>query len=110
MDAARRLYAEIGAEVARRGYDSVSMRAVVPATRKSRLLLAALGASFDPTRRVPAPHEAPPPLPAVRHLVDAVVAAPSPDVVGERGFADGVVWMLVLFERLERREHGPRRP
>jgi phytoene synthase len=104
MDAARRLYAEIGGEVARRGYDSVSSRAVVPAVRKSRLLVAALGSSLDPMRRPPEAERAPPPLPAVRHLVDAVASAPSPDVVGTRGFADGVVWMLMLFERLERRE------
>jgi phytoene synthase len=105
MEAARRLYAEIGAEVARRGYDSVSTRAVVPGTRKSRLLLGALGASFDPTRRGPRdPRQAAPPLHAVRHLVDAVVASPAPEWPGARSYTDGLVWMIGLFERLERRD------
>ena len=41
MHAARLLYREIGHEVRRRGLDSVSGRAVVPWSRKSRLLAAA---------------------------------------------------------------------
>jgi phytoene synthase len=107
MEAARRLYAEIGAEVARRGYDSVTSRAVVPGTRKSRLLLGAVGASLDPTRRgARRPEEAAPPLHAVRHLVDAVVAAPPPDTPESRTYTDGLVWMLGLFERLHRRDHA----
>jgi phytoene synthase len=106
MEAARRLYAEIGAEVARRGYDSVASRAVVPGARKSRLLLGAVGASFDPLRRgARRPEESAPPLHAVRHLVDAVVAAPAPDTPGGRTYTDGLVWMVGLFERLHRRDH-----
>jgi 15-cis-phytoene synthase len=43
--AARYLYAEIGHELARRGYDSVSQRAVVPAAKKLRLLSRAVAAA-----------------------------------------------------------------
>jgi phytoene synthase len=105
MEAARRLYAEIGAEVARRGYDSVTSRAVVPRRRKSRLLLGAVGASIDPLRRVRSGRAAPP-LHAVRHLVEAVVAAPLPAAAGGRTYVDELVWMLELFERLDRRDRA----
>ncbi len=73
INAARLLYAEIGHEVARRGLDSVSARAVVPGARKAALLL----------RRPPAgPRAAPlPPLAANRFLVDAASRAPR----GSRG-------------------------
>ncbi|MFO1160359.1 MAG: phytoene/squalene synthase family protein [Reyranellaceae bacterium] len=94
--AARTLYAAIGDEIARRGHDSVSGRAVVPAMAKlaliGRTLLApppAIGL-FEPGT-----------LPEARHLIDAAVAAvPTPAVPG-----DGrIVWLLALFDRLERRE------
>ena len=42
MYAARLLYAEIGLQLARQGYDSVNHRAVVPWQRKTRLLAAAV--------------------------------------------------------------------
>ena len=83
----------------------MTSRAVVPGTRKSRLLLGAVGASLDPTRRAAMPGRAAPPLHAVRHLVDAVVAAPPPDSPESRTYTDGLVWMLGLFERLQRRDH-----
>ena len=43
--AARHLYAEIGNEVRRQGYDSVSRRAVVPAIRKLKVLAKSLAAA-----------------------------------------------------------------
>jgi phytoene synthase len=107
MEAARVLYREIGAEVARRGYDSVSARAVVAGRRKSRLLLGAVGASLDPMRRAARRRvERAPPLHAVSYLVDAVVAAPVPAPAGGRTYADELVWMMELFERLDRRDRA----
>lgn len=105
MEAARLLYAEIGAEVARRGYDSVSSRAIVPRGRKSRLLVRALRDSLDPLRRLAGERDAPP-LHATSYLVDAVRESPSPRGRAWRSYADGIVWMMELFDRLERREAG----
>jgi phytoene synthase len=104
MHAARLLYAEIGREVQRRGLDAVSQRAVVPSTRKAALLPSVLMAAAS----TPAAsgHEAA--LEAARFLVEAAArpAAGPVSVVGYRArrFEERVVWMLSLFERLERSE------
>ncbi|MCU0758316.1 MAG: phytoene/squalene synthase family protein [Steroidobacteraceae bacterium] len=106
IHAARLMYAEIGREVARRGNDSVSSRAVVPAARKALLLARALSAA---TRRDALPALAP--LPETRFLVDAVVAgdartgfAASAVPGGRLGVREQILWTLELFERLERRQ------
>lgn len=101
--AARRLYADIGHEVARRGLDSVTQRAVVPSRRKAGLLLHAL---LWPGR--PAPHladaEA---LPATRFLVDAVLHTPAPAArAGRRSLQQQALWVIDLFERLEQRDRA----
>ncbi|HEY1315511.1 MAG TPA: phytoene/squalene synthase family protein [Steroidobacteraceae bacterium] len=111
MNAARLLYAEIGHEVARRKYDSVSQRAVVPWQRKARILADAL---FAATARPSAAdagalHEAQfllAPLPT------AVLEPPLPiESARERTrwprIEDRVIWLVDLFERLERRERLP---
>jgi phytoene synthase len=68
--AARLIYGEIGAEVARASFDSVRRRAVVPGWRKAWLLL----------RSVVPPPEActpePAPLEAVRFLIETVAPGP----------------------------------
>lgn len=96
INAARLLYADIGHEVARRGGDSVSQRAVVPRRRKA-LLLAQAALRLAPSRALATL----PPLPATRFLVDAAarddVAAPGPAVAK-------ALRVIELFERLERRE------
>ncbi|WP_119169158.1 phytoene/squalene synthase family protein [Algihabitans albus] len=69
--AARYLYAEIGREVARRGHDSVSSRAVVARGRQQVLLWRALASSAAPTN---APNCAP--LAEAGYLVEAVAGAP----------------------------------
>jgi phytoene synthase len=103
MFAARLLYAEIGHEVARRGYDSVSQRAVVPWRRKSRLLLAGMiAAGFSRCRCSDAPLE------ECLFLLDSV-AEPvevKPARAPWPGVRERVVWVAQLFERLERREHA----
>lgn len=101
INAARFLYADIGHEVARRGFDSVSQRAVVPPARKARLLAQAL------VRLAPAaPAEPAAALPAAQHLVDAVLAHPfTPrDPPRPRGARQQALWLIDLFERLEQRD------
>lgn len=107
INAARFLYAEIGHEVARRGLDSVSQRAVVSPARKALMLGWSLLCLAPPTAA-----SALPPLPPTRFLVDAAVAStplaltiglPPPwwNLVGR------VVWVIDLFERLGQRERQP---
>jgi phytoene synthase len=106
IHAARLMYAEIGREVTRRGSDSVSTRAVVPASRKAFLLARALSAA---TRSDALPALAP--LPETRFLVEAVVAGDARTgfvaggtPAGRLGVRDQILWTLELFERLERRQ------
>ncbi|WP_239002732.1 phytoene/squalene synthase family protein [Rhodovastum atsumiense] len=104
--AARYLYAEIGREVARAGYDSVSRRAVVSGSRKARLLARALAGPVGVSRNAkrPAVEEA-------RFLVDAIINAPPPRESGplfpevpEPSVGHKVAWVLQLFDKLERLE------
>lgn len=69
--AARLIYSEIGARVARAGYDSVSRRAVVPTWRKLWLLVRSIPARFGSPAAA-----AEPPLGAARFLVRACEGAP----------------------------------
>ncbi len=70
ISAARILYSEIGSEVARNGFDSVSRRAVVPTYRKIALLARALRESLQATQGA-----ATPALSEAAFLVDSVVQA-----------------------------------
>jgi 15-cis-phytoene synthase len=103
--AARVLYAEIGHQVERLGCDPVSCRAVVPFREKVRLLARSLVMTNIGERLDPAP-----PLETARFLVEAVSAAPPRPVESIPGnmlgwsVADRVIWVIDLFERLERRE------
>jgi phytoene synthase len=107
INAARVLYAEIGREVGRRGFDSVARRAVVPGTRKARLLVRAIAASAGGARRAGVP-----PLAETRFLVEAVAAAPRradrPAAIPWWNLYDRIVWVIDLFERLERRQRALR--
>ena len=100
INAARFMYAEIGREVARRGLDSVTVRARVSGARKTWLLLrsAVLLAPSGAAAVLP-------PLRANRFLVDAALAAsPVGDLPPRRGLVDRVVWTFELFARLEQRD------
>lgn len=98
--AARLLYAEIGAELARQGLDSVGQRAVVPPRRKATLLTRALAGSAAPDRKLA-------PLPAARFLIDAVARAPAPatDPVGPPWWDVARITgrMVELLQRIEQR-------
>ncbi|MBK1681340.1 phytoene/squalene synthase family protein [Rhodocyclus tenuis] len=103
INAAARIYAEIGREVERNGGDSVSRRAVTPLSRKLRGLAGALAASAQPAR-----HDATPPLEATRFLVDAVANSRPPAALPRPphwwDFADSAARTLELVDRLERRD------
>jgi phytoene synthase len=109
MYAARLLYAEIGREVSRRRFDSVNQRAVVSWRRKARILadaaVAATRASAVPAAGI---------LEEAIFLLDAISDARADtamipaDSRRENSrwprVEDRVVWLVGLFERLERRD------
>jgi phytoene synthase len=103
INAARFLYAEIGHEVARRGGDSVTQRAVVPGRRKAWLLLRALVSRPGPGEWLPA-------LPATRYLVDsALLSQPAPARALPLPWwrpAQRVAGIIDLFEKVERRRQA----
>jgi phytoene synthase len=100
MEAARILYAEIGREVERAGYDSVSRRAVVPGWRKAGLIAVAAATSMAP--RAPGGWPA---LRPARYLVEAAVGHDlGLDAAVRRTLDDRVEWLVDLFHRLETRQ------
>ena len=100
INAARFLYAEIGHEVARRGGDSVTQRAVVPGRRKAWLLFKALVSRPGPGARLPA-------LPATRYLVEsALLSQPAARRAAPLPWwrpAQRVAGIIDLFEEVEQR-------
>lgn len=102
IHAARLIYAEIGRELEQGGLDSVSRRAVVSGRRKLRLVADALTRSCGRHGEISDHVE-----PAIRFLLDAVAASPSTIVMARarrRSAVEQAVWVLDLFERLERRD------
>ncbi|KNZ32879.1 MAG: phytoene synthase [Methylibium sp. NZG] len=99
IQAARLVYAEIGREVERRGCDSVTHRAVVPARRKLALLARASLAAVKLPRHAKLDDGELLPLPAIAYLVDAA-AAPH---AAENSPPGGVARVLNLFERQQQR-------
>ena len=104
--AARMIYAGIGVQIARLGYDSVSARARTGLKEKLALTASALSKAARN-----APGEA---LDiadgADRALVAAVMAAPAPQALApaRSALAEDVHWMLDLIEALERRDRHDR--
>jgi phytoene synthase len=90
--AARLLYAQIGVEVTRNGYDSVTRRAVVPGTRKLALLGRAVA-----TGLVRGEASGTPALAACSALVHA--AASPIATLPRRRFDDRLAWLFDLFTR-----------
>jgi 15-cis-phytoene synthase len=103
MHAARLLYREIGAEVRRRGLDSVATRAVVPWTRKSQMLAAAAWAASrspqDTSREA---------LLETQFLVAAAAASLRPDdhEAEPAGIEGRLVSLIDLFLRLDERNRS----
>jgi phytoene synthase len=103
IQAARRVYAEIGREVERRGLDSVSCRAVVAPRRKLGLAARALSAAIvAPAGR----RDDLAPLAAIRYLVDAGTASAPP--ARPRTFYQRTVWVIELCERIAARDRVAR--
>jgi phytoene synthase len=105
---AQLVYAEIGEEVRRHGFDSISRRAVVSGRRKLVLISRASSALLMAPR---AADPATGPLPAIAFLVDAAADTlnerPTARVAGKarrRSFDEKVVWATDLFERLSEQD------
>ena len=96
IQAARLVYAEIGRVVEAAGMDSVSQRAVVHKHRKLVLMARACTAALV----APRSSQTPPPIDAVRFLVDAAAS----DDLPARNFYERTVRMIDLFERLQHRK------
>ena len=95
--AARLLYAEIGHQLRRNGLDSVAQRAYVSRRRRLSLLLRAI-APASVVAAVPAA-----PAEEAGFLVDAVRAMSAHPALSTRWNAsDRMVWLITLFERLDR--------
>jgi phytoene synthase len=111
IGAARVLYAEIGHEVARNGYDSVSARAVVSGRRKlAKLAGLALTPPVTPQTGFAV-------LPEAAFLVDAVAGASARTSLGRSAEqaasrpGERLIWLIDLFTQLERRAQvGPASP
>lgn len=112
ITAARLLYAEIGHELRRNGGDSLRVRTVVPAGRKLALLMQACTRTPRPTATAALPAVA-----ATQFLIDAAAAAaPMAPEDAPAALAEArlpwwqinarAVWVLELFERLEREERA----
>jgi len=107
---ARLIYTEIGREIERCGLDPVSCRTVVPAARKVSLVWKALrqhGPPQDPAS-LPVPE-------AAQFLVEAVKSSRETVAVGVSARPAAwwelnrrAVWVVELFDRLERREQPGR--
>jgi phytoene synthase len=106
--AARALYAEIGRQVERNGRNSIASRAIVSGERKLQVLARTMIAerAWTPARGMLPLGQ----IEATRFLIEAVAATPLRDASHVRDVAPlrpvekRVVWVLDLFERLERRD------
>lgn len=88
--AARRIYSEIGVQIASQNYDTITMRARVSGRRKISLAIRACADALF------SPHGAPiPALAANMFLVNAAACDDQPE-------PSAVVKLLIMFERLER--------
>jgi len=98
--AARHLYAEIGVQIARNGFDSVTARAHVPGARKLHLMMRSL---VDAARlRQPDKNPA---LAQTRYLVEAALAAPPATRLPR--LTDRILWVAELFVTLQERNRLP---
>jgi 15-cis-phytoene synthase len=114
IQAARLVYAEIGAEVQRARLDSVNRRAVVSSRRKAVLMARAMTAAVLAPSAGSLRLE---PLAAIRPLVDACLAAPmatrepvrpvrvraEPTPASRGNFYQRTLWVIELLETVEHR-------
>jgi phytoene synthase len=102
--AAGLIYAEIGRALAQNGYDSITWRAHVPASRKLALLAQSVTAMIPKNLSAASA----PALAAAHYLVDAASApAPRYAQAPRLGLIETRVhWVFDLFERLQQQELG----
>jgi phytoene synthase len=95
--AARHIYAAIGAQIARNGFDSVTARARISGRRKLALMARALwdAALARPLAGSPA-------LAQTQFLVDAAASSQSPAPIN--GISGQVLWVAELFISLQQRD------
>jgi phytoene synthase len=98
IHAARLIYAEIGHLIVRAEIDPLRQRAIVPTRRKLSLVARAGVAALVPTP----PQALAPALDATRFLVTA--ATSGRPAMGPAAGEGRIVWLLALFERLERQK------
>ncbi|MEM7236902.1 MAG: phytoene/squalene synthase family protein [Pseudomonadota bacterium] len=96
--AARHIYAEIGAEVRRNGYDSISQRAVVSGAIKRRLMGRVALSCITRHRSL---HDLP--LPETAFLVDAIRDEPAP-VRPQREVGENLGRLIEMLAEIEARE------
>lgn len=102
IGAARLIYGDIGREVTSAGHDSISRRAVVPASRKLALLSRAIMSTLRPGL---SPEGAA--LPETHFLVKAVAAAPTPARrIAWWSVEQRAAFVIELFARLEQRDRS----
>lgn len=92
IHAARLIYAEIGKEVERQDFNSISQRAIVGKGRKLRLLATAFGASVIDSGRRSRLAPAIPPLDETRFLIDAAVSSQGFDQSDQQTTNDIAWW------------------
>ena len=105
IGAARRLYAGIGHEAARR-QACLQHRAAVPSGRKLTLVFRSAARALRPRPAPPCP-----PQPAARFLVEAVAATPARPKLRRtpwQAFDERVAWLCALYERID--GHQAQRP
>ncbi|MEJ1159247.1 phytoene/squalene synthase family protein [Prosthecomicrobium sp. N25] len=100
--AAALIYAEIGREIRRNGLDSITRRAVVGGRRKALLAARAIAPIAPGTGGLHGP-----PIASAAGLVERT-AGPSAHADGPRSGAERIVWVVDLFDRLERAERARR--
>jgi phytoene synthase len=98
--AARYLYREIGEEVAKRGYDSVSARARVSGRRK----IALIGRALAKAAPGGAPASDVPPLGETAYLVQAAAQSAGFAAAGIGRVARRILWVAELFVSLDARQ------
>ena len=107
--AASSIYGEIGAQLRREGLDSVTRRTVVSTTRKVVLLASA----WTQVRWIYPNRQQPPPLNAIRFLVDVRELNLSEDSTSNyppnKAISQRIEWVIGLLERIENERMG-RRP
>ncbi len=99
IGAARRLYAGIGQQVMRSGFDSLAQRATVPPADKLVMVLRSTVRALRPRAATPCP-----PLGAAHYLVEAVLATPARPAAGRvswQAFDQRVAWLCDLYERID---------